>query len=87
MELRELQEVLKERSELERLVEDHRFLVGLVTELAGKLGRKGKLLAGDRRIFQERPDGTCEYYDPDMPTLLELLQGYAEERANGRIPG
>ena len=79
MELHE--RVRKMEAELERLRFDHGFLVAVLDEMAVKLECTGKLEAGDRHVFNYR-----EPYEPDMPTLLELLRGYVTERENGKIP-
>jgi len=55
------------------LEEDHAFLVAVLTDIRNKLKKDGKLLAGDRQVFQEK-------FDADMPTLLETLDGYIDER-------
>lgn len=57
--------------------QDHRFLVAVLTDIRNELRDAGQVLAGDRLIFQE--DGSSRL-DADMPTLLELLDGYIAER-------
>lgn len=56
------------------LEEDHRYLVALLTDIRNELKRSGKILATDRTVFMAgKPD-------PEMPTVLESLDGYIAER-------
>lgn len=59
------------------LEEDHAFLMAVLSDIRNELRDSGQVLAGDRLIFQDDGGG---HLDPEMPTLLELLDGYIAER-------
>ena len=74
----------REIDRLHRADEDRKFLLAVIGDMARKLRATGRLSANDRRIFG-LPDMTRADIR-DMPTLLELLEGYYKERSNGAIP-
>lgn len=59
------------------LESDHAFLVAVLSDICDVLARDGQVMADDRLIFR---DNSSAEVDPDMPTLLELLEGYVAER-------
>lgn len=73
-----LKDVENMEERMEKLLSDREFLVAVLADLAEKLRKDGRLLKDDRTVFL--PANADDWSKREMPTLLELLEGYVEER-------